>query len=417
MKVVFLTNLYPPLARGGYEQWCREVAVELRSRGHRVVVLTAKPNRQAIVDEENEIEVRRLLNLEVEGGVAHTALRLLTDRRRREVKNLDSVQQTIDEVRPDVGVIWGMWNVPRSVPALVEHLMPGRVAYYLCDYWPSLPNAYEQQLDNPAERTVTRLPKWVISRTLKARFLSNPPVSLQIEHPLCVSGAVRDLLVRDGIPIEHARVIHGGIQVSDFEPQALDKWEQTNGKLRLLYAGRLTEEKGVHTAVQAMAALSPRTDRPVTLDIVGDGEPRYAVILRKMVRRHHLGRTVRFRGRLPQAEMPALLADYDALVFPSEWQEPFARMVLEAMAVGLVVIGTTTGGTGDVLVEGETGLTFPPGDAVALANQIGRLRDDQALRTRLVRSARRQVEEKFTFTRMVDEIEDYLQSLAPIGAR
>src|SRR5689334_23083929 len=142
MKVVFLTNLYPPFARGGYEQWCQEVAVELRSRAHRVVVLTAKPNRQTIVDEEDEIEVRRLLNLEVEGGVAHTALRLLTDRRRREVENLDSVQQTIDEVRPDVAVIWGMWNVPRSVPALVERMMPGRVAYYLCDYWPSLPNAY-----------------------------------------------------------------------------------------------------------------------------------------------------------------------------------------------------------------------------------------------------------------------------------
>jgi glycosyltransferase involved in cell wall biosynthesis len=110
--------------------------------------------------------------------------------------------------------------------------------------------------------------------------------------------------------------------------------------------------------------------------------------------------------------MPEMLAKYDALVFPSEWEEPFGRMVMEAMAVGLVVIGTTTGGTGDVLVEGQTGLTFPAGDHGALARQIERLRDDRALGRRLANTAYTQVSQRFTFDRMVDEIEAFLSSLA-----
>jgi glycogen(starch) synthase len=104
-----------------------------------------------------------------------------------------------------------------------------------------------------------------------------------------------------------------------------------------------------------------------------------------------------------------VLAQYDALIFPSEWQEPFARTVLEAMAAGLVVIGTTTGGTGEILVDEVTGLTFPAGDAQVLARQIQHLYHNPTLRVQLAKIGQQCVIQNFTFSRMVDQIETALK--------
>ena len=121
---------------------------------------------------------------------------------------------------------------------------------------------------------------------------------------------------------------------------------------------------------------------------------------------------VHFLGAAKRSEVPQVLAQHDVLLFASEWDEPFARSVLEAMAAGLVVVGTTTGGTGEILVEGETGLTFAAGDAVQLAAQIQRLVDDPELRRRLAQSGRQIVRQYYTLGRMVDELEVELLTAA-----
>jgi len=109
------------------------------------------------------------------------------------------------------------------------------------------------------------------------------------------------------------------------------------------------------------------------------------------------------------------MRQFDVLVLPSIYDEPLARIVQEAMATGLVVVGTLTGGTKEILVDGVNGLAFPPGDASALAVQIARLADDPGLRLALARNGRRTVEEKFSLTRMVDEIEGYMKAIQPLG--
>jgi glycosyltransferase involved in cell wall biosynthesis len=160
-----------------------------------------------------------------------------------------------------------------------------------------------------------------------------------------------------------------------------------------------------------MGLLADRYTSPITLDIVGRGAPDYETYLRELVKQHHLSQNVFFRDRVHHSEMPAMLAQYDALIFSSEWEEPFARTVLEAMAAGLVVIGTTTGGTAEILVEGKTGLTFPAGNAEVLADQIRRLSNDTKLRQKLARDGRQSVNKYFTFTRMVNQIEAALQTV------
>ena len=78
------------------------------------------------------------------------------------------------------------------------------------------------------------------------------------------------------------------------------------------------------------------------------------------------------------------------------------------MAAGLVVVGTLTGGTGEILVEGETGLTFPAEDTTTLAAQIDRLRRNPPLRWRLAKAGRQKVETEFDISRMIATIEEEL---------
>jgi glycosyltransferase involved in cell wall biosynthesis len=355
------------------------------------------------------------LNLEVEQGqgLLNTAIRLLRDHKRIEQENLSCVHKLVAGFQPEVAMIWGMWNVPRSVPALVEQLLPGRVAYYLCDYWLSYPSAYIQRWQEPSRRVMTQWPKQLIGKPFLSRLAKDPSISLKLEYPICVSKAVQRLLLEAGVPVDHARIIYGGTQVEDFAAVAGSNPQPglPDQPLRLLFVGRVLPMKGVHTAIRAMGLLADQSTAPITLDIVGRGAPDYETYLRELVKQHHLDQNIFFRGRVHHSEMPALLAQYDALIFSSEWEEPFARTVLEAMAAGLVVIGTTTGGTGEILVEGKTGLTFPACNAEVLADQICRLSNDVKLRQKLARDGRQSVKKYFTFTRMVNQIEDALQAV------
>lgn len=417
MRLLFLSNYYPPRARGGYEQWCNEVAVEFTRRGHAVCVLTSDGHDDPLdarYTDDGAIQVQRVLHLEVESGLLGSVIRLLGQRGRLEQENLAHVRATIAEFQPDAALIWGMWNMPRSVPALVEELLGDRVSYYLCDYWPSLPSAYLQQWQAPARRSLSGFPKQILSRPIVAQLIREVPVPLRFENPICVSQAVRHRLIDEGLAFEHAQVIYGGTRIYEFAPREEPPASgQAARRLRLLYAGRVTATKGVHTAIRALALLSRQTAAlPVTLDIVGGGDAAYEHELRAEVQDHGLLDRVHFRGGVPRAQMPSVLEEYDVLLLLSEWEEPFARIVLEAMAAGLVVIGTTTGGTGEILIEHETGLTFRAGDPEDLARQIQRLVDNPELRGQLARAGRRTVEQSFTFKRMVDQLEHALKRVA-----
>jgi GT2 family glycosyltransferase len=110
--------------------------------------------------------------------------------------------------------------------------------------------------------------------------------------------------------------------------------------------------------------------------------------------------------------MPRLLQQSDILLLPSTWEEPFSRMLLEGMVSGLAIVATPTGGTTEILRDGENGLLFAPGDAEDLALTISQLVVDPVLRTELANAGKQTVVERFTLTRMMNEIEKYLHEVA-----
>jgi len=192
---------------------------------------------------------------------------------------------------------------------------------------------------------------------------------------------------------------------------------QDNQNLNLLYAGRLYEEKGVNTAIKALEKLVFGQDlRSMRLSVVGSGSADYENYLRHLVTQTGLNDYVSFLEHVPAEEMPQLLQKFDVLLVPSTWAEPFSRMVLEGMISGLVVVATPTGGTTEILRDGENGLLFAPGDAEDLAQKIVCLAADPKLRRRLAVAGQRTVIERFTMMKMMDEIESYFQEVAGVSA-
>jgi glycosyltransferase involved in cell wall biosynthesis len=107
-------------------------------------------------------------------------------------------------------------------------------------------------------------------------------------------------------------------------------------------------------------------------------------------------------------EMPAIYRAHDALLFTSEWAEPFALTPLEAMATGLPVIGTTTGGSREIFRHRDNALTYSAGNADELAARILELASDPAVRLRIAQTGRTEVRANYALPIVVDQIERYL---------
>ncbi len=163
--------------------------------------------------------------------------------------------------------------------------------------------------------------------------------------------------------------------------------------LRIGYAGRLVEEKGLHILLDALGEL---TDEPWQCEIRGSGPAQPA--LEAQAARLGLEGRVHFRAPLPSTEMPGFYQQMDVFVLPSltrsNWKEQFGRVLIEAMASGTVVVGSDSGEIPHVI--GAAGVVVPEGDAPALRDALRRLLALPAPRLALAEAGRRRVMEHFT---------------------
>lgn len=159
------------------------------------------------------------------------------------------------------------------------------------------------------------------------------------------------------------------------------------------YVGRLVPEKGVDVLLRACANL-PRADWK--LAILGDGPDRAR--LAGLATELGITDRVRFWGRLPSAEVPRFYGELDILVLPSlsrpNWVEQFGRVLIEAMACGVPVIGSDAGEIPHVI--GDAGVVVPQQDVEALRDAISQLASDPARRAELAGRGRQRALEHYT---------------------
>ncbi|MSP11791.1 MAG: glycosyltransferase family 1 protein [Chloroflexi bacterium] len=405
LRLLFISEGYPPTSQGGYEQLCQEVNHNLMDRGHQTHVLTGTDTGPS------EPHITRDLFLEVDERRGSTLRQFWQNRLEREEHNIHLVNKTIARFQPDLLYIWSARNLPRRLLWHVENLdLP--VVYYLAGYWPTLPDTFtaywQRRSYHPLKLLIKQPAAWLALRQLKTE---GKPFPLRFSWLQCVSHAVLDAIYRSPIRPMRARVIYNGIDLDTFSHQTSNA-SGLGSPIRLLYAGRLTYDKGVYTIVEAMRILKAHYAMPsYSLTFVGDGPAYFISRLKTRVHAYDLEPGISFQPAVSREQIPALLRTHDVLLFPSR-DEAMPRMVQEAMACGLVVIGTTIGGTKELLKEGQTGLTFAVDDAAGLAAQISRLAHDPGLYQTLVAAGQAAIRQQFTIRRMIDEIEaDLMEGL------
>ena len=208
---------------------------------------------------------------------------------------------------------------------------------------------------------------------------------------LC-GGLVDDLAAR-GIPRERMTVIGNGIDPGRFAPAQPDEeyralWN-LRGKRVAAFLGSFYRYEGLDLLVEAYARLRPRFP-DLALLLVGGGETEGD--LRERARELGVADGVVFSGRIPQERVPGIYALADVLVYP-RYSMRLTQLVtplkpLEAMAMGKAVLASDVGGHRELIQDGRTGVLFRPGDAASLAEALGRMLEDPAMRTRLADSAR-----------------------------
>ncbi len=177
------------------------------------------------------------------------------------------------------------------------------------------------------------------------------------------------------------------------------------------YVGRLVEEKGLADMVAALAYCPPE----VNLIFAGSGP--FQPALQQQAAALGIAERVKFLPSRPQDELPQVMNALDTLVLPSRttprWKEQFGRVIIEAQACGIPVIGSNSGAIPSVV--GEGGLIFPEGDAPALASAILALHSDPQMARERGSMGRRQVEENYTWARVAEQMwEIYQKTLSEV---
>lgn len=166
------------------------------------------------------------------------------------------------------------------------------------------------------------------------------------------------------------------------------------GPVVLAVVGRISDQKGLHVLLDAFALARARHD--IRLLVVGgpatDAEERYLQALQRQASEAGITDSISWLGF--RDDVPAVLAGVDVLVSAS-LQEGVPRSIMEAMVAGVPVVATDIGAVADLVIDGDTGVLVPPGDAAALAAGLGRVVSDHAERERLALAARQHVVRSF----------------------
>lgn len=394
MKILAISNLFPPHCLGGYEIRCQQVSQGLVARGHSVTILASTQNCAApVVEEQDGITVHRTMELlapfgqPVEGG--RLSPRLLEVAR----TNHALARKLIEEIQPDLVFAWNQLRLSGGpVRAAREARRP--LAFSLGD----------ENIMNWVPRPFSADPRQIAAALLERTLYRQAMVPAgSFRSVQCISEKVKANLIEKGLPIPHARVIYRGIPLDTF-PVKADPGG-VGSPIRLLYVGRLEDYKGVHTVFQALGHMGREEQAGYRFTLAGDGGQDYRERLAHMAA--GLSTKTEFLGQVEHASLPAIYRENDVLLFPSIWDEPFGVTHLEAMASGTVVISTRGGGQDEFLENGHNALVFKKEDASGLAECLRWTATQPTEMRQLAQHARQRVEQDFTYDRYVDEMERF----------
>ncbi|RJO60966.1 MAG: glycosyltransferase family 1 protein [Dehalococcoidia bacterium] len=206
-------------------------------------------------------------------------------------------------------------------------------------------------------------------------------------------------------------VIPNGVDLKRFHPGVKPMPGYDDGKINILFVGRLEKRKGCNYLLNAYARLKKKYPN-IRLIIVGPG-----VNLRRRyefkVRFSRL-KDVVFTGGVPYEELPRYYQTADIFCAPATGKESFGIVLLEAMALGKPIVATSNDGYASVVTHGEQGLLVPPKNIKALAEALKRLIEDGSLRGKLGANGLKTVQ-SYDWPLVARRVLDYYQQVSPLA--
>ena len=384
LSIALLSHVASPRAPTGAERSLALLAVGLKRRGHRVVVVS--PGRSAI-DED----------LTAAG-----------------------VELVLIPSRP----CWMTYWQPRPWPLVLAKwtrcLWPqralARLTRFLTGWRPDVVhvNCLPHQVGAAAAARSGRPVLWHLREILppgrRRRWLSRR-LERHADAIVAVSEAVARWLRDEGLgPL--VQVIPNGVpppdRPADAERARAELGLEREGVVIGLY-GQLLPHKGTLAFIEAARRASGSLPE-LRFVLAGAGPAEFVRRCEAEITRSGLAGRVRLLPPRPSGR--ELIAASDVVALATTTPDPFPRVVLEAMAAGRPVAAFDSGGTGEMVRDGETGILVPPGDVAALAEAFERLAGDRAMRERMGRAAAARARESFSLERHVGRMEQLLSDLA-----
>jgi glycosyltransferase involved in cell wall biosynthesis len=235
------------------------------------------------------------------------------------------------------------------------------------------------------------------------------------------SGAVVNNLAHAALPRHKLVPLYNGIDLSKFAPDD-DRARAVRAELGLAsdqpvvgLFGQFLAHKGHETLIDAAPRIRERCPSAHFVFVGALENPPYEEHLRRRLAETGMEQAFTFTGW--RGDIPHVMRAMDVCVVATTTPEPAALSLMETMAVGRPLVATNTGGTPEIVEDEVTGLLFPPGDAVALADRVARLLTSDTERARMGEAGRVRVAGRFGLERHVDAMLDLYERAAARRAR
>jgi glycosyltransferase involved in cell wall biosynthesis len=377
MRILVISNLYPPVVRGGYELICEDTVNGLRKR-HEVMVLTSSLSDGPLPFEPGVVRELELLD-PGKRGAARAALASLHAAR--------TTRRLIDSFKPELIFIWNGARIPQAALRVAENAgLP--VVYSLAEHWFGRLYASDPFMRYlaPGQRGLRAL--W--GRVMLAAN-RHPALRLETKRGVPASIIWISQALKRGVdmPPTINPLVERVIYPAPPNPEVWLGLERCppSDPPTIAFVGRLEEQKGPSVALRALAALRDRHGIHAQLKLAGRATPEKLLLLERLAKQLDIEDRVELLGQLDRANVGSLLAGASAMVVPSTWQEPFGLVLIEAGLARVPVVASRSGGMPEALHEDSHALFFPIGDANACADALARaLTDEEETAARVQRA-------------------------------
>jgi len=376
MRILIVSNLFPPGFIGGYELGALDVAKELASRGHDVHVLTSN-YFDGDLPESDGLSVERSLYC---AQFSNDPLGL--DFHKSVFANPHNVRLSaaaLRRLRPDAVLMFNLTGL--GAHALLRFFDASGVPLFLY----LMDNVLAGQKNSPAHFAAYKAAHGNPPLSSTTRVIAMSQIVAE-EFFACIGREMETLIVPGWADLRRA----------DFTPRP-----RIGAKTRFVFASRIAKHKGVDILLDALETLVGSGVDGFEIDFYGNGDVAW---LTNEIAARRLGHAVAYRGELQKEQMLDALYDYDCLVLPTWRREPLPFIVCEAAVAGCVPIFTQGIGVDIWFVDGEDCLKISRNPR-AVAQAMRRLLEDGAalerLRARTFETSRR----NFSFQRNLDKIE------------